>query len=39
MEANPRFEHWRRAFASVFAIVITVVNVAFPLSVLTGFVK
>ena len=36
---NPRFEHWRRAFASVFAIVITVVNVAFPLSVLTGFVK
>jgi succinate dehydrogenase / fumarate reductase cytochrome b subunit len=36
---NPRFEHWRRAFATVFAIVITAANISFPLSVLTGFVK
>jgi succinate dehydrogenase / fumarate reductase cytochrome b subunit len=36
---NPRFEHWRRAFATVFAIVITAANISFPLSVLTGFVR
>ncbi len=36
---NPRFEHWRRTFAYAFAIVITVANISFPLSVLTGFVK
>jgi succinate dehydrogenase / fumarate reductase cytochrome b subunit len=36
---NPRFEHWRRAFATAFAIVITAANISFPLSVLTGFVK
>jgi succinate dehydrogenase / fumarate reductase cytochrome b subunit len=36
---NPRFEHWRRAFATVFAIVVTAANISFPLSVLTGFVK
>lgn len=35
---NPRFEHWRRTFATVFAIVITVANIAFPMSVLMGFV-
>ena len=36
---NPRFEHWRRMFATAFAIVITAANISFPLSVLTGFVK
>jgi succinate dehydrogenase / fumarate reductase cytochrome b subunit len=36
---NPRFEHWRRAFATVFAVVITAANISFPLSVLTGFVR
>jgi succinate dehydrogenase / fumarate reductase cytochrome b subunit len=36
---NPRFEHWRRTFATAFAIVITVANISFPLSVLTGFVR
>jgi succinate dehydrogenase / fumarate reductase cytochrome b subunit len=36
---NPRFEHWRRTFATVFAIVITAANISFPLSVLTGFVR
>jgi succinate dehydrogenase / fumarate reductase cytochrome b subunit len=35
---NPRFEHWRRTFATVFAIVITAANIAFPMSVLMGFV-
>jgi succinate dehydrogenase / fumarate reductase, cytochrome b subunit len=35
---NPRFEHWRRTFATVFAVVITAANIAFPMSVLTGFV-
>jgi succinate dehydrogenase / fumarate reductase cytochrome b subunit len=36
---NPRFEHWRRTFATVFAVVITAANISFPLSVLTGFVR
>jgi succinate dehydrogenase / fumarate reductase, cytochrome b subunit len=36
---NPRFEHWRRAFATGFAFVITAANISFPLSVLTGFVR
>lgn len=36
---NPRFERWRRTFATVFAIVITAANISFPLSVLTGFVR
>jgi succinate dehydrogenase / fumarate reductase, cytochrome b subunit len=36
---NPRFESWRRNFASAFAIVITAANISFPLSVLTGFVR
>lgn len=37
--SNPRFEGWRKNFASVFAIVITLGNVSFPLAVLTGFVR
>jgi len=36
---NPRFEHWRRMFATAFALLITIGNVSFPLSVLTGFVR
>jgi succinate dehydrogenase / fumarate reductase cytochrome b subunit len=36
---NPRFENWRRNFATVFALVITAANISFPLSVLTGFVR
>jgi len=36
---NPRFENWRRTFATAFAIVITAANISFPLSVLTGFVR
>jgi succinate dehydrogenase / fumarate reductase cytochrome b subunit len=36
---NPRFELWRRAFATLFAVVITAANISFPLSVLTGFVR
>ena len=36
---NPRFEAWRRNFATLFAVVITAANISFPLSVLTGFVK
>lgn len=35
---NPRFEHWRRGFATLFAVIITAANISFPLSVLTGFV-
>jgi len=35
---NPRFELWRRTFATLFAVVITAANISFPLSVLTGFV-
>jgi succinate dehydrogenase / fumarate reductase cytochrome b subunit len=37
--SNPRFEAWRRNFASVFAILITLGNVSFPLAVLTGYVR
>lgn len=37
--SNPRFEGWRKNFASVFAIVVTLGNVSFPLAVLTGFVR
>jgi succinate dehydrogenase / fumarate reductase cytochrome b subunit len=36
---NPRFELWRRTFATLFAVVITAANISFPLSVLTGFVR
>jgi succinate dehydrogenase / fumarate reductase cytochrome b subunit len=36
---NPRFEQWRRTFATVFALVITAVNISFPVSVLMGFVR
>jgi succinate dehydrogenase / fumarate reductase cytochrome b subunit len=36
---NPRFELWRRTFATLFAVIITAANISFPLSVLTGFVR
>ena len=36
---NPRFEGWRRNFATAFAALITFANISFPLAVLTGFVR
>lgn len=36
---NPRIEAVRRAFATVFAVLITAANVSFPLAVLTGIVR
>jgi len=36
---HKRFEQWRRGFATVFAVLITVGNVSFPLSVLLGIVR
>ena len=36
---NPRFELWRRTFATLFAVIITAANISFPMSVLTGFVR
>jgi succinate dehydrogenase / fumarate reductase cytochrome b subunit len=36
---NRRFEAWRRNFATVFALLITLGNVSFPLAVLTGIVR
>ncbi|MFP5245422.1 MAG: succinate dehydrogenase cytochrome b subunit [Thermoanaerobaculia bacterium] len=36
---NPRFEPWRRNFATAFALVITLANVSFPLMVLAGVVR
>lgn len=36
---NPRFESWRRKFATTFAIVIAAANISFPLAVLTGIVR
>jgi succinate dehydrogenase / fumarate reductase cytochrome b subunit len=36
---HARVEKWRRAFATVFAVVITVANISFPVAVLTGIVR
>jgi len=36
---SPRYEAGRRAFATVFAVMITAANVSFPLAVLAGFVR
>jgi len=37
--SNPRFNKWRRAFATGFATLIVVGNVSFPVAVLAGIVK
>lgn len=36
--SNPRFNHWRRAFAVGFAALITVGNLSFPIAVQLGIV-
>jgi len=36
--SNPRFNRWRRSFATAFAAVIVVGNVSFPVAVLAGIV-
>lgn len=36
---HPKFNAWRRNFATLFALAITVGNVSFPLAVLTGIVR
>lgn len=36
---NPRFNRWRRYFAILFAGLITLANVSFPVAVLTGLVS
>jgi succinate dehydrogenase / fumarate reductase cytochrome b subunit len=36
---NPRFNRWRRWFATAFAAVIVVGNVSFPVLVLAGVVS
>ena len=36
---NPKYEAWRRNFATVFAVIITVANVSFPIAVLLGIVR
>lgn len=36
---NPKWNSWRRAFAVTFAGGIAVVNISFPVAVLTGFVS
>jgi succinate dehydrogenase / fumarate reductase cytochrome b subunit len=35
---NPRFNRWRRDFAAIFAAIIVVGNVSFPIAVMTGVV-
>ncbi len=37
--SNPRFNTWRRGFATAFATIIVVGNVSFPIAVLAGVVK
>ncbi len=36
---HPKFNAWRRVFATVFALVITLGNLSFPISVLLGVVR
>jgi succinate dehydrogenase / fumarate reductase cytochrome b subunit len=36
---HPRFNSWRRIFATVFAVVVTLGNISFPLAVLSGAVR
>ena len=36
---SPRYNSWRRRFATVFAFVITLGNVSFPVAVLLGVVR
>lgn len=36
---NPKYEAWRRNFATAFALIITVANVSFPLAVMLGIVR
>ena len=36
---NPLVNSWRRGFATAFAVLISAVNVSFPLAVLTGIVR
>ncbi len=36
---NPRFNNWRRGFATGFATIIVVGNVSFPIAVIAGIVK
>jgi succinate dehydrogenase / fumarate reductase cytochrome b subunit len=36
---HPRFNAWRRYFATAFALLITIGNVSFPLMVMAGVVK
>ena len=36
---NARVEQWRRPFATLFALLITIGNISFPLAVLTGVVR
>jgi succinate dehydrogenase / fumarate reductase cytochrome b subunit len=34
---HARFNPWKRAFATVFAVIVTLANISFPIAVLTGF--
>ena len=36
---NPRFNAWRNEFAAAFAVIITIGNISFPISVMLGLVK
>ena len=36
---NPRFNSWRNEFAAAFAVIITIGNISFPISVMLGLVK
>jgi succinate dehydrogenase / fumarate reductase cytochrome b subunit len=36
---NPRFEGWRRTFATAFAVLVTLGNISFPIAIVTGLVR
>ena len=37
--AHVRFNTWKRAFATAFALIITLGNISFPIAVLMGVVR
>jgi succinate dehydrogenase / fumarate reductase cytochrome b subunit len=36
---HARFNPWKRTFATVFAVIVTAVNISFPIAVLAGFLS
>ena len=37
--SHPRYDHWRRSFATLFAVIVTVGNLSMPISVMAGAIQ